>query len=366
MDTELFIKSLPICISVISLIIAIVSYASNKSKLVYFNIDKQYYQLLKTAMDIPDLRNFSKTSQYFKEKGSDFYTQYIIYAYMVWNCLETIYDHKSINKTLNKRDKNTWLPVLQEENKFHYAWFRHNIEKFKPNFSKFVTEELNNIVIELIKTKDIQSTIEIIYQDMKKQFPIHERKTKEQLIKLLNNEKYKLFLAKHLHFPNEDDNLIGYAFVFEDNENRSIWFDYLAINKQYQNYGYGTLLFKKVVNEIGNGNYNVYIELEIPSPKSIKSLAKKRIVFYERLGALLLDCDYYLPTPSGKAKMNLYCLQNQNESPTLTTIQDSMGKALSDIHDDLPNAKEIIEENKNNIEKNFENIKRKFEQERLI
>jgi hypothetical protein len=60
--------------------------------------------------------------------------------------VETIYDRQKDRKG-RFRLSETWLPIMFEENRLHYTWYKHNLRMFKPEFQSFVTERLNDIEI---------------------------------------------------------------------------------------------------------------------------------------------------------------------------------------------------------------------------
>lgn len=68
--------------------------------------------------------------------------QYDLYAFMVWNFIETIVDRCHGKKTLAE----TWSPIILVEAKKHYAWFvkPENKEKFKDSFRKHILELLKS------------------------------------------------------------------------------------------------------------------------------------------------------------------------------------------------------------------------------
>ncbi|MDZ4081712.1 MAG: hypothetical protein U1E10_02155, partial [Bdellovibrionales bacterium] len=67
-----------------------------------------------------------------------------LYAFMVWNFIETIVDRCQNNKALSE----TWSPIILVEAKKHYAWFvkPENKDKFKESFRNYVSELMKNHV----------------------------------------------------------------------------------------------------------------------------------------------------------------------------------------------------------------------------
>ena len=96
----------------------------------YTELDSMYFELLKTALEHPCLHNQTAT-----RSGAEM-IKYDIYAFMVWNFIEAIYDR--CERDNNLRD--TWYPVVDTENRKHGQWFVHpdNRHKFKDAFHKFI------------------------------------------------------------------------------------------------------------------------------------------------------------------------------------------------------------------------------------
>jgi hypothetical protein len=96
----------------------------------YAELDKMYFEILRTAIDKPYLR--APGGKHTTEQAAE----YDIYAYVVWNFIETVYDYCMKDEELRK----TWYPAMEAENRLHRAWFNDtaNHHKFKAEFHKFV------------------------------------------------------------------------------------------------------------------------------------------------------------------------------------------------------------------------------------
>ena len=129
----------PILASV-AVILAILLFKKNLDFQAYREIDSDYTDVLKMGMEKPFLRD-----KYLRDKASivcptdeskkdihDKEVAYNLYAFMVWNILETIYDRDKINET--------WYPVIKYERSLHLEWFRenNNKKKFKKKFVEFI------------------------------------------------------------------------------------------------------------------------------------------------------------------------------------------------------------------------------------
>ncbi len=96
----------------------------------YAELDSMYFDLLKIALEHPHL-TCPDTMTEAKQRQ-----QYDLYAYMVWNFIETIYDRCEGENGLEV----TWHPVIEAENRLHRKWFdeKKNEHKFKVPFREFI------------------------------------------------------------------------------------------------------------------------------------------------------------------------------------------------------------------------------------
>jgi hypothetical protein len=133
--------SLCTAISAVGLIITIVassratrdamkSFKKNLETSHYTELDSMYFELLKLALEKPHLADPNAKRDETQKQ------EYNIYAYMVWNFLETIHDQCQGDKCL----KETWYPVIDAENRLHRQWFedKENKHKFKDRFKGFI------------------------------------------------------------------------------------------------------------------------------------------------------------------------------------------------------------------------------------
>lgn len=322
-----------VAIAMVSLGISLYIYKLSKNNTTYLDIDNQYTELLKLSLNEPDFRNYSKTSKFYKLDDDDEYKKkYTIYAFMCWNLVETMYDQQKDKKGRFKLSE-TWIPVMFEENRLHYSWFKHNIRLFKKEFQQFVTSKLNDIEI----VNGSISDLVILYSNFERDFPQNERKSIEHLKMLMSKKRYKLLLAQNKLF----NEIVGYALIYIIDEPKVLWLDYMAIEDKYQNAGYGSLLFNKIIECEGEGKSGMFMEVEIPIDSN--TTQQKRVQFYERLGAKKLSNTYKLPTLNGGLNMNLYyrAISNDKVLPT-EIIKKSIASTFDYVHTDIYNRDEIL------------------------
>jgi len=328
----IIIVLVPIAISLVSLVFSVRNSRKNDGKQNYLEQDKQYSKLLQIAITNPELRDYKTITQKFKENDKQFITRYNTYAYLVWNCMETMYDLSTREHLFNRKQvvDDTWLPVIIEENKIHHHWFQKNQRLFKKEFQEYING-MNDVSIKQGDAGDLGD----IYPLMCKLFPAGELKTEEKLKDLLSKKKYVLYVMRNPMLKGEEG-ILGFCFVYLVPEYKSLWLDYMAINPMYQDFGYGTLLFNNIASTAGGGNQNIFLELEIPQSKNTSALENRRITFYKRQGVCLLDVDYELPTPTGSLPMFL-AFKPANSISLLTEemLRGVIGEVLSNVHDDL-------------------------------
>lgn len=117
-------------LAIFALIYSMRTYRKTMQIVHYGEIDKMYFEILKEALAKPHLVRQSI------ERDVEQETEYNIYAFIVWNFLESIYDRCMLDAELKK----TWFPIIQAERKTHFGWIQQeeNRTKFKEDFLSFV------------------------------------------------------------------------------------------------------------------------------------------------------------------------------------------------------------------------------------
>jgi len=348
---ELIFTLFALIISALSFFFSLFSLFKSDAKQNYLEQDKQYSNLLKLALDDPELRDARTISQKTRAGDKKFVTRYNIYAYLMWNCLETFYDLSANSGFFHKKSKiidETWIPVIIEENKIHYNWFKQNQRLFKEEFQNYINQ-LNDVVIR----PGAIAEIDAIYESMLGLFPREELKEKKTIQELLQKKKYLMYIAENPLLSGQDK-VIGFCFVYHILEFKTIWLDYMGINPTYQAMGYGTLLFNRIASTVGDGNHSIFVELEKPTSDDPDSQQNQRLRFYERQGLQILDIDYFLPTPTGSLPMYLG-YKAGNASPLLSDefLKSILTEVVSNIHSDLESMPTVL----SHVVKNLKDIK---------
>lgn len=115
-----------------ALLYSMIAYKESLQVSHYSELDSIYSNLLQLALDKTHLCNPHA------QRDEEQKAEYDIYAFMVWNFLETISDRCSGNAPLEE----TWNPILVTESKRHMKWFKDsaNQGKFKKSFHNHIDQ----------------------------------------------------------------------------------------------------------------------------------------------------------------------------------------------------------------------------------
>ena len=168
-----------------------------------------------------------------------------------------------------------------------------------------------------------------VFELYKNDFAPCEQKTYEHLKKLINKGNYRLLLLK----DSESSAIISYMLLYLDRP-RALWVDYLAVSNEHRGTGIGTEFINLIAEKYKPDYKGIFFEVEKPDSKNELTLhyQKKRIKFYERLGAKRLEVSYKLPTREGDLPMLLYFLPLQDIS---FISQDFIWNSICAEHDEV-------------------------------
>tara|TARA_B100000513_G_scaffold162238_1_gene79016 strand:+ start:95 stop:541 length:447 start_codon:yes stop_codon:yes gene_type:complete len=123
-------SSIGVTLAAIALLYSMTSFKQTLKFIHYDDIDKNYFELLKIAFDKPFVRTPEAITAPEEMK------QYGLYAFMMWNFLEAIYDRCLKDDEL----KETWTPIIKSEGERHIAWLRDegNSKNFKQDFITYI------------------------------------------------------------------------------------------------------------------------------------------------------------------------------------------------------------------------------------
>lgn len=178
-----------------------------------------------------------------------------------------------------------------------------------------------------------------VFNDMAEQFPTTEMKDYKTFCKLLYSENYELLTAK------ESDITVGYALVALDKENMVLWLDYIAVLKDFHSKGYGSKVLKNL-KELYEDYKGCYLEVEKPDKNDFNTL--RRIKFYENLGALKLNVDYFYPNSEGMLAMDLYFIPYSDFLPDKDFTGSVIKNIFSFLHADIKHLPLVLAKIKDN------------------
>lgn len=183
-----------------------------------------------------------------------------------------------------------------------------------------------------LKRTNVQQ-FDFIYQDMQKQFPPAERKPKELLRQLIQQQVYDLVLAYDQETP------VGYILLCPT-PFQTVWLDYIAVFSQFHSHGYGSKILQHLSSVYPN-YAGCLLEVEQADPTVPNTL--RRIHFYESLGCKKYPFYYALPTTDSSLPMDLYWMPWKSSSLPLDLLQCSIRHAFQTIHQDIPHWKEVYQ-----------------------
>ncbi len=175
--------------------------------------------------------------------------------------------------------------------------------------------------------------LDLIYQDMERQFPPSERKPKELLRKLIQHHCYDLVLAYEQGQP------VGYILLCPTPA-YTVWLDYIAVFPQFHSHGYGSKMLQQLC-KVYPAYAGCLLEVEQADPAIPNTL--RRIRFYESLGCKRYPFYYALPTPDGSLRMDLYWMPWKTSELTLDSLQLSIQHAFQTIHQDIPHREKVYQ-----------------------
>lgn len=102
---DVFIKYAAIVISILSMALSYYNLRKGNSKQTYIEKDKQYSDLLKIALKDPGLRDPNVIGEKTKNGDKEFLAKYNVYAFLLWNCIETFYDLAATDSGFLRKQK---------------------------------------------------------------------------------------------------------------------------------------------------------------------------------------------------------------------------------------------------------------------
>lgn len=179
-----------------------------------------------------------------------------------------------------------------------------------------------------------EDNFENVYQDMLLQFPENEMKDYKTFITLFKKGYYKLFSAVQNKEP------VGYVLLLDDEDNKFLWLDYIAVYRAFHSKGYGGKILKEL--KLKYKDYKgIYLEVEKPDERCLNTL--RRIKFYKDLGAKKIDINYFYPNKNGSLEMDLYFMPlKSHELPQKEDTLNCIHSVFDKMHFDIEHIQEVF------------------------
>ncbi|MDD3237929.1 MAG: GNAT family N-acetyltransferase [Candidatus Gastranaerophilales bacterium] len=191
-----------------------------------------------------------------------------------------------------------------------------------------------------MKNKEIQLNIanywqiQFILEDLSTQFPKNELKEKMEFDKLIAKKKLVPYVATY------GDDIVGYV-IFAQTDNKDfLWLDYFAVLKKYHSHGFGAKILEKM-SKIESEKKGVFFEIEIPTSEAPHTI--RRLNFYKRQNAEIMDFKYLYPTQEDFIEMKLCFLPFSSKLPDKKASFNVIKNVFSNIHANLFHLQRIIE-----------------------
>lgn len=146
--------------------------------------------------------------------------------------------------------------------------------------------------------------LSLLYKRMQEQFPPCELYDYAVFERLLEKGQYPM----NLYVDRKSGELLGYALLFKPEKCRVVCLDYIAICEEHQSKGLGKTLFRALAEKYSDSSDGMLFAVE-PVDESDPELARqqrRRISFYENLGARRLQTKFLHPCKDGSFPMHLY------------------------------------------------------------
>lgn len=168
-------------------------------------------------------------------------------------------------------------------------WYPRNVMSKVKNLEKMINNKSELSFHQILDINDIHFANAInIYNES---FPSNEKQPLSLIKKRITESTSNLFVG----LLNED--VICMALLWDFKELEFVLLDYMAVAKEYRNNKIGAILFKYLINSINTCNKYMVIEVEDYRFGNNKDQRKKRINFYIRNGAYVLnEIPYVLPS----------------------------------------------------------------------
>lgn len=133
-------------------------------------------------------------------------------------------------------------------------------------------------MLKLMRMNEEQT--ERLYESrMKRDFPPSELKTLQAILLMMRRDEYDVFSAER------DGRQAAYALLYHPKDGQVVLLDYLAVEPELREQGIGTQFLMRLKECYAQGTDVLLIECERPKAAPDEAEARKRIRFYQYVGA---------------------------------------------------------------------------------
>ena len=136
-----------------------------------------------------------------------------------------------------------------------------------------------------------------------KSFPSYERQPVSLIKDRIQANVCKLYVLS------EAEECVGFALLWQFEENEVIFIEYLAVNPKFRGKGYGKEIMRRIISLTKSLMFKLVLEIENPTMGTNKNQREKRYVFYKELGLTEVNgINYQLPPISSKKSTPMYLM----------------------------------------------------------
>ena len=134
-------------------------------------------------------------------------------------------------------------------------------------------------------------------------FPSYERQPVSLIKDRIQANVCKLYILSGA------EECVGFAILWQFDENEVIFIEYLAVNPKFRGNGYGKEIMRRIISLTKSLKFKLVLEIENPTMGTNKNQREKRHIFYQELGLTEVNgINYQLPPISSKKSTSMYLM----------------------------------------------------------
>ena len=185
-------------------------------------------------------------------------------------------------------------------------------------------------VVVSIHTDTRDSVFERVMHIYTESFPDNERQTRDTLEERIHSGRETLSVAFLKDEP------VGFSLVWTLKNLAFDLLDYLAVREASRGSGYGSQIFRETAQRVFHAGRSIVIEVEDPDYGDDSDRKRRRIEFYMRNGAAILEgFSYILPPLDGTRPIRMRLLFFLNEDKRRGMEMRELGNLIRRIYKDV-------------------------------